>query len=202
MPRPSHKPSPNKTSSDSAETTARTLWSCQSAIDSHSIGPANRCAGVATARSRAFITSSGPCISRTRVSLAVAAIVITSSSIGRLLRVCDGGVVLRRRRADPLAHRGGRGQLLGTHIHHAQPHPIPVRLLVVAMIQPALGRALVPLTSSPLSFPMSRLTALLPAVLLPSITRGADEEEYGAETASNLPEADLHDSPGERAEKL
>src|ERR1700679_2029536 len=49
---------------------------------------------------------------------------------------------------------------------------------------------------------MSRLTALLPAVLLPSITRGADEEEHGAETASNLPEADLHDSPGEPTGKL
>jgi hypothetical protein len=39
---------------------------------SHSIGPANRCAGVETARSRAFITSSGPCVSSSRVSLAVA----------------------------------------------------------------------------------------------------------------------------------
>ena len=45
--RPSHKPNANKTCSDSAETTARTLWSCHSAIDSHSIGPANRCAGLA-----------------------------------------------------------------------------------------------------------------------------------------------------------
>ena len=85
---------PEQTSSDSAETTARTLWSCQSAIDSHSIGPANRCAGVATARSRAFITSSGPCISRTRVSRAVAQTVITSSSI-------DSTPAGRRRRRRP-----------------------------------------------------------------------------------------------------
>jgi hypothetical protein len=77
-----------------------------------------------------------------------------------------------------------------------------VSALVVAMIQAPLGRALVPPASGALSFSMSRLPARPPAVLLPPITPGADEEEHGAEPASNQPEADLHDSPGERAGKL
>ncbi len=49
---------------------------------------------------------------------------------------------------------------------------------------------------------MSRLTALRAAVLAPPITRGADEEEASAASASNLPETVHHDSPGERAGKL
>src|SRR4051812_30515838 len=150
MPRPSHKPSANKTSSDSAETTARTLWSCQSAIASHSIGPANRCAGVATARSRAFSTSSGPCVNSTRVSRDVAEIVITSSSIDRLPRAGDGDVVFRRRRADLHVHRGARGQLFGTPIHHALALPDAVLALVIAVIRLPLGRALVPQTGGAL----------------------------------------------------
>src|SRR5260370_42324525 len=77
-----------------------------------------------------------------------------------------------------------------------------VGLLVVAMIQESLRRALVPPTSGALSLPMSRLTALLPTVLSPPITRGADEEQSSAVPASNLPKAVRHDPPSERAGKL
>ena len=109
----------------------------------HSIGPANRCAGFDTARSRAFITSSDPYVSRIRVSLAVAAIVITSLSIDRLPRASTGDVVLRHHRESLPGHDDGPGQHLGTHIHHAGFLTPPGIALAITVIEPAFGGALV-----------------------------------------------------------
>src|ERR1019366_10567202 len=119
-----------------------------------------RCAGLETARSRAFSTSSGPCVSRIRVSLAVAAIVITSLSIDRLPRA-DGGVDLRRRRCDPQAHGGRRGQHRGPRIHHAPEAPTTVGALMVSVIEAPLGGASVPQMSGALSPSTRHLAALL-----------------------------------------
>jgi hypothetical protein len=74
----------------------------------------------------------------------VAAIVITSSSIDRLLRAGDGDVVHRRRRADLQAHSDGRGQHRGTRIHHAEAAPLAVGVLLITAIEAAFGGASMP----------------------------------------------------------
>jgi len=127
---------------------------------------------------------------------------MTSSSIDRLLPASDGAVVLRRRRADLHVHRGARGQLFGTRIHHAPALPGTVLALAISVIGLPLGRALVPPSGGALRPSMSLVAAVVTAVHVASITPPADEEEPNTEPADGQPQAVVHESPEEHAGNL